>query len=209
MIRSTNKLILNATSSAPLAEPICLSRPGRPWTVTDLLTLADDENHYELVRGDLMMMSPASPGQGRYASRLDRALGQYVDDHDLGEVYTAEPGFELQPEPEPVVRAPDLAFVCKERIPPLDQQAGFWPIAPDLAVEIISPSETAVMVQAKVQDYLEAGVRLIWLVYPESKTVVEYQSATQIRQLGFAQSLDGGQVISGFNYPLKNLFRES
>jgi len=193
--------------TVPCAEPVLVPRHGRPWTEADLLALADDERHYELVRGDLLMMSPASPVQGRYAERLSRALGQYVEDHDLGEVYTAEPGFELAAEPEKIVRAPDVAFVRKERIPPADQQAGFWPLAPDLAVEIISPSETAASVQAKVQDYLAAGTQLIWLVYPDSTVVVEYQPPAQIRQYGREDSLEGGTVIPGFQYALARLFR--
>jgi len=194
-------------ATVPCAEPVLVPRHGRPWTEADLLALADDERHYELVRGDLLMMSPASPVQGRYAERLSRALGQYVEDHDLGEVYTAEPGFELAAEPEKIVRAPDVAFVRKERIPPADQQAGFWPLAPDLAVEIISPSETAASVQAKVQDYLAAGTQLIWLVYPDSTVVVEYQPPAQIRQYGREDTLDGGTVIPGFQYALARLFR--
>lgn len=195
-------------AAAPRAEPVRVPRPGRPWTVADLLARADDEHHYELVRGDLMMMSPASPVQGRYAERLSRALGQYVEDHDLGEVYTAEPGFVLQPEPEVIIRAPDVAFVAKARIPPPDQQAGFWPLAPDLAVEVISPSETAEAVQTKVTDYLAAGTRLVWLVYPTSRVVLVYQSPTHIRQLGIDDTLEGGDVLPGFHYPLRRLFRE-
>lgn len=194
-------------ATVPHAEPVRVPRPGRPWTEADLLALADDERHYELVRGDLLMMSPASPVQGRYAERLSRALGQYVEDHDLGEVYTAEPGFELATEPEAIVRAPDVAFVRKERIPPVDQQAGFWPLAPDLVVEIISPAETAASVQAKVQDYLAAGTRLIWLVYPDSNVVVEYQPPAQIRQYSREDTLEGGTVIPGFHYALTRLFR--
>lgn len=194
---------------APRAEPVCVPHPGRPWTIADLYALADDENRYELVRGELMMMSPASPVQGRYAARLGAALSVYVDEHDLGEVYTAEPGFILAPEPESVVRAPDLAFVSKERIPPAAQQQGFWALAPDLAVEVISPSETAEDIQIKVQDYLTAGTRLIWLVYPRTRTVLEYQSATRIRQLGHDDNLEGGVVIPGFVYPLRRLFRDA
>jgi len=103
---------------------------------------------------------------------------------------------------------PDVAFVSADRIPPPAEESGFWSLAPDIAIEIISPSETANAVQDKVQDYLIAGVRLIWLVYPATKTVVEYQSATRIRQLSIDDSLTGGEVIPGFNYPLKDLFRE-
>lgn len=197
--------------SAPRAEPFLIPRRGRPWTVADLFALADHEYHYELVRGDLIMMSPASPVQGRYAARLGSALQSYVEDHNLGEVYTAEPGFILQPEtetePDPVVRAPDVAFVRTERIPPADQQAGFWPLAPDLAVEVISPSETAKSIQQKVEDYLAAGTRMIWLVYPDSKIVVEYQPRAQIRQYGIEDSLAGGEVLPGFAYALGRLFR--
>jgi len=193
--------------SVPRAEPVIVPRRSRPWTVADLSALADDEHHYELVRGDLLMMSPASPVQGRYAERLSRALGQYVEDHELGEVYTAEPGFMLQAEPDAIVRAPDVAYVHSDRIPPVDQQAGFWPLAPDLAVEVISPSETATAVQAKVQDYLAAGTRLIWLVYPDNKIVIEYQLPSQIRQYGIEDRLEGGAVIPGFQYALQRLFR--
>jgi Uma2 family endonuclease len=100
--------------SVGLGEPVRLPRPGRPWTIDDLLARTGDEHHYELVLGDLLMMSPASPVQGRYASRLTTALSHHVDTHDLGEVYTAEPGFILQPEPDQVIRAPDVAFVRKD-----------------------------------------------------------------------------------------------
>jgi Uma2 family endonuclease len=199
---------ITITLSAPLAEPVRLPRPGRPWTIADLIARSNEENRYELVRGDLLMMSPASPVQGRYAGRLTAVLSAYVDDRDLGEVYTSEPGFELQPEPDVVVRAPDVAFVRKDQIPPADRQSGFWPIAPDLAVEIISPSETATSIQEKVQDYLAAGTRLVWLVFPMHKIVTEYRSLDVVRHYNYEDSLDGGDVIPGFRYELTKLFRE-
>ncbi len=192
----------------PVAQPVYVPRPGRPWAIDDLYRLSDDENRYELVQGDLLMMSPASPVQGRFASRLDRALGQYADEHNLGEVYVAEPGFILKPEPDAVIRVPDIAFVRTERIPPPEEQTGFWNIAPDLAVEVISPSETAAEIQAKVHDYLEAGTALIWLVYPQTQTVVEYRSLREIVQYGRDDTLEGGTVLPGFRYPLTRLFRE-
>ena len=208
MTPTVNVPDLSVVNTTPVAEPVRLPRPGRPWTVADLLALAGDERHYELVRGDLMMMSPTSPKHGRYASRLDRALGTYVEEHDLGEVYTAEPGFLLHPEPEPVVRAPDVAFVRKDRIPLEEEQHGFWELAPDLVVEVISPSETAQEIQKKVQDYLTAGTGLIWLVYPDTRSVVEYRSRTRIRELTIDDTLEGGGVIPGFQYPLRSLFRK-
>ncbi|HEY3450426.1 MAG TPA: Uma2 family endonuclease [Myxococcales bacterium] len=171
------------------------------------MKVSEEENRYELVRGDLLMMTPATPVHGRFAGRLSHALMSHLEEHDLGEVYVSEPGFLLQPEPDAIVRAPDVAFVRKERIPPRDQQAGFWPIAPDLAVEIISPSEGAAEIQAKVQDYLKAGVRLVWLVYPEIRSVIEYRSGGQVRQLEGDACLDGGDVLPGFSYRLTSLFK--
>lgn len=189
------------------SEPVRIPGGGRPWTVDDLWALIDDENRYELVRGELMMMGPASPVHGRYASRIDRALGTYIEEHELGEVYTAEPGFQLQPEPEPIVRVPDVAFLCKDKIPPPEQQAGFWSVAPDVVIKIISPSESTQQIQEKVQDYLTAGTGLIWLVYPSTQTVTEYRAGGQVRHLTLDDDLDGDEVVPGFRYSLRRLFR--
>jgi Uma2 family endonuclease len=215
MLQTKSKLIVEIPGSPSLVksiklkviEPIRVPRPGRAWTIADLNALSDDENHYELVRGDLLMMTPGSPIHGRYATRLATALFNHVDERDLGEVYTAEPGFILHSGPEPVVRAPDIAFVRKERIPPTSEQEGFWSLAPDLIVEIVSPSESANCLQEKVNDYLVAGTQLIWLVYPATKTIVEYQASGFVKQLFAEELLVGGELIPGFSYPLKKLFR--
>lgn len=175
------------------------------WTAEDLLALADDENRYELVRGELIMMTPASTRHGKFAARLVRALGSYAEEHELGEVYTAEPGFELEAEP-PTVRAPDVAFVRRERIPPEGEPDGFWAIAPDLVIEIISPSETAQAIHDKVADYLRAGTQLLWLIYPASQTAMEYLPSMDARRLTVEDNLNGGDVVPGFRYPLRRLF---
>jgi Uma2 family endonuclease len=191
-----------------IAEPVVIPPPnGHTWTIADLDALVDDGHRYELVEGELQMMTPASPQQGRYASRITVDLGAFVEKHDLGEVYVAEPGFALEPDPQGTVRAPDVAFVAKERIPKPGQTRGFWPLAPDLAVEIISPSETAYSVETKVAEYLRAGVRLIWLVYPETQVVVEFAAGWQVRRLTKGDTLDGGAVVPGFTMALTRLFR--
>jgi Uma2 family endonuclease len=206
-IRSSASKIADLLVNSPRAEPVRLPRPGRPWTIADLEGIADGDHHYELVRGDLMIASPASPLQGRYASRLDIAIGSFVYEHNLGEVYTAEPGFILKPEPDAIVRAPDVAYVRKDRIPAPDKQTGFWPVAPDLVVEIVSPSDRAEEIEAKVQDYLAAGTQLVWVVYPSLLRVVEHGPASTSRILALDDSLDGAGVIPGFAYPLRQLFR--
>lgn len=180
--------------------------PGKKWTAADLLALAGDGNRYELVGGELMMMAPTGPKHGKFAARLVLAIGNHVEAHDLGQVYTAEPGFQLQADPL-TIRAPDVAFVQRSRIPE-GEPAGFWPLVPDLVVEIISPSETARDVHEKVKDYLRAGTRLIWLVYPDDKTVMEYRAPDQARVLMADDDLESGDVLPGFRYPLKQLFRE-
>ncbi len=188
------------------ARRVVRKPPGKAWTAQDLLALAGDENRYELVRGELMMMTPAGPKHGNFAARLVIAIGNYVETHNLGEVYTAEPGFQLQANPL-TIRAPDVAFVQQSRIPE-GKPVGFWSLAPDLVVEIISPSETAQDVHEKVEDYLRAGTRLIWLVYPDNETVMEYRAPEQARILTADGDLEGGDVLPGFRYPLKQLFRK-
>jgi len=192
----------------PPVAPIPVQRKlpkEKVWTANDLLALADDENRYELVRGKLIMMTPASTRHGKFAARLVGALVGHIEEQELGQVYTAEPGFELESDPQ-TIRAPDVAFVRQERIPPEGEPEGFWAIAPDLVIEIISPSETAKMVHEKVADYLRAGTRLLWLVYPASRTVMEYHPPMEARRLTVEDDLDGGDVVLGFRYPLKRLF---
>jgi len=181
------------------------AQPVRLWTAEELLALPNDGRRYELVRGRLITMTPASARHGKLASRLDRALGLFVETHGLGEVYTAEPGFALASDPD-TVRAPDVAFVRRERIPPEGEPEGYWAIAPDLVIEIVSPSESAATIQGKVSDYLQAGTQLIWVVYPNNRTVMEFRSPDQARLLTEEDTLDGGEVVPGFKLPLARLF---
>jgi len=105
-------------------------------------------------------MTPASPRHGKIAVRIGGRLDHFVSARQLGEVYGAETGFTLRRKPD-TVRAPDAAFVSAARIPPGGIQSGFFPGAPDLAVEVVSPDDTAAEVKAKVNEYFEAGARLM------------------------------------------------
>lgn len=174
-------------------------------TAEELLRLPDDGLRYELVKGELIVMTPASPSHGRIANTLAFFLTNHVRQYQLGEVYAAESGFKLTEDPD-TVRAPDLAFIARERIPPAEEQDGFWAIAPDLVAEVISPNDTAQDVQTKVVEWLEAGVRLVWVVYPDKRMVTEYRSLTQVRVLRAGDSLDGSDVVLDFTCPLSDLF---
>lgn len=176
-------------------------------TAVDLYAMPDHGGRQELVRGEIVPMSPASTYHGKIVMRIVRHLANHVAENELGEVYAAETGFKLAKDPD-TVRAPDVAFVAGERIPPEGEpETGFWAIAPDLVVEVISPHDAASAVQDKVVDYLDAGGRLVWLLDPQARTVTEYAALDQIRVLRTGETLGGGEVLPGFALPLSTLFR--
>ena len=172
----------------------------------DLYAMPEHGGRNELVQGELIKMSPASTKHGSIAMRLAGHLWNFVVPNDLGELYAAETGFMLTQNPD-TVRAPDVAFILRERIPDEGVPVtGFWAIAPDLVGEVISPHDRSSDVQQKVNDYLAAGVRLIWLVDPQTQTVTVYQSREQVHILLINDSLDGADVLPGFSLPLTVLF---
>jgi len=179
--------------------------PVKYWTADELFDLPADNNRYELVQGELIPMSPTTILHGKLLVRMGHFLFEFVDRHDLGDVYGGDSGFILGKNPD-VVRAPDVAFVRRERIEDVPE-TGFWELAPDLVVEIISPSESAGMVKDKVTDYLTAGTRMIWLIFPRTQSAQVYHSLDQSRILTPADSLEGEDVLPGFSLPLKELFK--
>ncbi len=174
-------------------------------TADDLLQMKDDGFCYELVRGELIKMSPASHQHGRIALNFTTPLDQFVRVHQLGAVYAAETGFKLAADPD-VVRAPDAAFVRRERVEAVGQTAGFWPGAPDLAAEVVSPGDTYAQVADKIADWLDAGTRLVVVVNPSTQTVALHRSRHHIRILTTDDVLDGGDVVPGWALPVRDIF---
>jgi Uma2 family endonuclease len=127
-----------------------------------------------------------------------------VEPRKLGRVYV-EVGFILRRNPD-TVRGPDVAFVRADRIPPQGEPRGFWEIAPDLAVEVISPTNTPSEVQAKIREWIEAGTREVWVVYPETRAVHRVRSLLERQELSEADTLDGGNLIPGFTCSVGELF---
>ena len=136
---------------------------------------------------------------------LGGRLLDHVQAHRLGTVCAAETGFYLSRDPD-TVRAPDVSFVAQERIPAEADTDDYWPIAPDLAVEVVSPSERTAEVLAKVADYLEAGTRLVWVVYPQTQTIVVYRPSAEVRLLSVGDTLEGEDVMPGFACPVADVF---
>jgi Uma2 family endonuclease len=177
--------------------------PGGSLTIEAFERLPDDGCRMDLVRGQVVREPLAGFQHGRIAGRIIRILGNFVEERGLGIVVGSETGFILVDEP-PTVRAPDVAFVAAGRL--LDEPLGFAPFAPDLAVEIVSPSNTIAEIQAKVLDYLAAGTRMVWIVEPRLRSVTLYRSREDIRLLTGDAEIDGADVLPGLRLALSALF---
>ena len=171
-------------------------------TGEDLLRMPDDGKRYELIRGELIEMTPPGETHGKCAARIGRLVDEFVEENDLGTV-GVESGFYLERNPD-TVRGPDVWFISKDRLDPDTEIEGYCEIAPDLAVEIVSPNDTYTEVTEKVEEYLRAGVRLVWVVDPKSRTVTLYPGAHTIKKENL---LTGGEVLPGFSVPISRLFQ--
>jgi Uma2 family endonuclease len=160
--------------------------------------------HCELIEGELVMMSPAGFDHGRFASRIVAALENHVSQLALGIVTTAEAGFQLTRDPD-TVRAPDAAFVRADRVPPGGVK-GYFQGAPDLAVEVVSPSDRPDEVAAKVQDWLAAGCSTVWVVEPYDRTVCIHRNDKPEAILSANDMLNGGNILPGFSMPVAKIF---
>ena len=178
---------------------------GRTMTANDLLRMPDDGYHYELVQGELIKMAPAGHQHGRVIVNLTTPLDQHVRTHGLGVVYGAETGFKLASDPD-LVRAPDAAFVRTECVAAVGDVEGYWPGAPDLAVEVISPTDLYGDVEAKLLDWLTGGTRMVLVLDPRKRTVIVYRSLTDVVVLSESDMLDGADVVPGWRIPVRNLF---
>jgi Uma2 family endonuclease len=166
-------------------------------TADDLLRQPHDGYRYELVKGELIKMPPAGNIHGKRAMRLGWRLARHVEANDLGVVFAAETGFRLATDPD-TVRAPDVAFVTRARIEEMGEFEGFWPGAPDLAVEVISPGDSYTEVEEKIEEFLNGGARAVWVVDPRRRTITVYRSSVDITILAENDILDGGDIIPGF-----------
>jgi Uma2 family endonuclease len=163
-----------------------------------------DIGRCELVEGELIRMNPTSGEHGRVATAITIALGTFVRQHRLGDVLSGEVGFFLRRDPD-TVRGVDVMFYASGRLADVDMSR-FLELPPDLAVEVISPGDRWTEVQEKVGEYLDVGVRLIWMVDPVTRSVHIYSSEGAIRRLSEDDILDGGDALPGFALPVGDLF---
>ena len=174
-------------------------------TAEELLCLPDAGRRLELVDGELYEMSPAGGEHGNIAAVVLIILGGFVRRHRLGRTFAAETGFILARDPD-TVRAPDVAFVSRERLPQGGLPSGYLEMAPDLAVEVISPSDTDREVQEKTESWLAAGTSQVWNLYPQNRTVAVHQRGVPATVIGESGVLTGGDLLPGFRVPVAELF---
>jgi Uma2 family endonuclease len=174
----------------------------RVWTDNELLRLPDDGRKHELVDGALVV-SPAGGRHGRVIVRLTVRLGGFVMERRLGEVFDSSTGYRL---PGGNLRSPDVSFVSADRLREGGVPQGFLYVAPDLAVEVLSPDDRPGPMIDKVGEYLAAGVRLVWVIDPESQRAAIHRSLTERREIGPEGSLQGEDVVPDFSCPLAALF---
>jgi Uma2 family endonuclease len=179
---------------------------NNPWVTADqLLEMPDDGLRRELVRGEVRVMGPAGGRHGRIGARILSRLDVFAAAAGMGEVYNSDTGFRLSSDPD-TVRMPDVSFVARERADEVGDIEGFWPGAPDLAVEVVSPTDSFSDIDEKVSEYLVAGCRMVIVVNPRRRAATVYRSHSDIILLGENESLDGGDVVPGWTLPLRELF---
>ena len=177
-------------------------------TADDLWRMGTGDVRRELVDGEVIEMAPVGGVHGRVTNRIALKLTLHVDAHGGGEIVTGDVGFVLLLPGDPErVRAPDVAFVSTGRLPEGRVPQGFIRGAPDLAVEVLSPSDNPVDVQQKVRDYLEARTRLVWVVAPAARTVTVYRPDGSARLVREPEHLDGENVLRGLTISLSDILQ--
>ena len=185
-----------------------IEMPKKIWTEAELQSLPDDGFIHEVVDGELVTSPKNDWFHGCICSRLITALSIFVSKHRLGKVLASSTGFWMH---NRNCRAPDISFVPKERLIELGfkpNERRFFPGAPDLAVEILSPNNTRSEINRRLKDFFSSGTRLAWIINPETESVEVCHSLTQRELVGSGGFLEGEDLLPGFRYPIANLFKE-
>jgi len=178
------------------------------WTEAELTALPEDGYLHEVVDGELVMSPKNDFFHGDISVQLGAALHNFVTEHRLGAVLDSSTGFWMK---NRNCRAPDVSFVTRDRLRQLGFKRStreFFPGAPDLSVEILSPNNTRAEIDQRLRDYFESGTPIAWIIDPGQKRVEVCHSLTQRALIGSGGFLDGEQLLPGFRYPIGELFKE-
>lgn len=176
----------------------------RHYTIDDLAAI-EEPGRYDLIRGELLRMPPAGGQHSEIGVNLIYLLWGYVREAGTGRVYGPDAGFVLSRDPD-LLLSPDAAFVLTEHLPPSDNRRGFLSLTPDLAVEIVSPSDRASDVDAKVAEYLRAGTRVVLVVQPPLHSIAVWTPDLRARVYGEGEEIDLGDVLPGFRLRVADVF---
>ena len=192
-------------ATAPRSTATSPKHRTRRITGDELLAMGDI-GPCELIEGRIVPMTPTGSEHGVIESNLSRHLGNFVADKKLGKVMNGEVGIFTRRRPDSV-RGADIAFVSRERL--ADRPAkGFLTVAPELVVEIVSPSDRWQEMRQKIEEYFAIGVQRVWIVEPDNRDVLVYSASTEMRKLGEGDLLTGEGVLEGFSLPVAQLFEE-
>ena len=172
-------------------------------TADELIRLPDDGYRHELIKGELLTMSPTGAEHGMITVNLTFLLAQYIRKHKLGVLFGAETGFKLESSPDTVL-APDVAFIRRERLTTISR--GYHPGAPDLVVEVLSPGDRASKVDDKTARWLSLGASVVWLVNAKTRTVQVRFANGQGKLLTENDDLSGDEIVPGFSVRVAEIF---
>lgn len=176
------------------------------FTADQLFAKAEDGNRYELIEGKLKMMSPAGSEHGKVAARILGRLMIHVEKHDLGEVFAAETGFRIAVNPD-TVRAPDAAFVSHQRLQTVEPTKAYLSLAPDLVVEVVSPSDAFSEVESKALQWLNAGCQLVLVADPDNETLQVYRDSQQRQDFRAGENFESGDVCKNWSLKVNDVFK--
>jgi Uma2 family endonuclease len=180
--------------------------------VKQRLYTADDISEmrglFEIIKGEIREVSPSGLRSTILAAEIARLIGNYVHDHKLGFMTSSDGGFLLSTDPD-TIRVPDVGFIAKNKVN-IPITSGFAAVAPDLVVEVISPSNSEKEIRERVKDYVDAGTQMIWVIYPDDQSADVYTPAEgESANLKFIESggvLEGGDVLPGLRVSLREVF---
>lgn len=182
-----------------------MSVQTRPLTADELLRMPDEGHRHELIRGDVVPMPLPGGRRGQIAMEIAWRLNSHGKANGLGRIYAAETGLLIERGPD-TVRGADAAFVRRGKLGQITQPEKPIPCAPDLAVEVVSPSDRPGEIAGKVAAWLAAGTQVVWVVAPRERSVTAHRAGTAAVTCGEDETLDGGDVLPGFRCPVGELF---
>jgi Uma2 family endonuclease len=177
------------------------------WTEAELQALPEDGYIHEVVDGELVMSPKNNPYHGDICADLSMALRVFAKARQLGVVWDSSTGFWMS---NRNCRAPDVSFVSRERLQALGfkrHAQNFFPGAPDLAVEVLSPNNTRAEIDERLRDFFASGTQIAWIINPDAECVEVCHAPDQRKLLGPGADLDGEHLLPGFRYPIADLFK--